>query len=64
MLLNLLKSTGTGFNLSISNLSKSDFKSAKLSCLANCDISTPVAFLSQILLHNETNLIELLFHFN
>ena len=51
--LNLFKSTETGFNLwvsnsdnlSIFNLSTSDFKLAKSSFLANCDVSAPVAFL-------------------
>ena len=50
------KSAGTGFNLSasnsvylsISNSSTSDFKLAKSTFLANCDVSTAV----RILLHN------------
>ena len=50
--LSLLTSVGTGFNLSvsnsdnlsISNLWSSDFKLAKSSFLANCDVSTPAAF--------------------
>ena len=52
----LFKSAGTGFNLSasnsvylsISNSSTSDFKLAKSTFLANCDVSTAV----RILLHN------------
>ena len=40
------------FLLLISYLSASGFKLAKASFLANGDVSTPVAFLSQILLHN------------
>ena len=63
MLLNLLKSVGTGddsskpnfSNLLISDLSNSDFKLGKSSFLSNCDVSTTVAcfyFLSQILLHD------------
>ena len=51
-LLNLLKSVGADVNLSISNfsnlsissLSTSDFKLAKSSFIANCDVSKLVAF--------------------
>ena len=50
--LKLLKSPGVVCNLPISNLSTSDFQLAKSAFLANFDISTPVAFLSQILLLN------------
>ena len=43
--LSLLKSTASNSdNLSISNLSTSDFKLAKSSFLAYCDSSTPAAF--------------------
>ena len=42
--LSLLKSTGTGTNLSISNLSTSVFKLTKSDCAANLDASVPVAF--------------------
>ena len=62
--LNLLKSTGTGTNLSTSNLSTLFSKLLKLvgtffslsisksTFLANSDVSTPVAFLNLFLLHN------------
>ena len=43
-LLSLHKSTGTVFNLSISNSSTSDFKLTKSTFLAKSDLSTPVAF--------------------
>ena len=43
-LLNLLKSVGTGFNLSISNLSIPDFRLDKSTLLANCDVSTRASF--------------------
>ena len=50
--LSLCKSTGAGFNLSacnsdnswIPNLSTSDYKLAKSSLLANCNVSTSVGF--------------------
>ena len=42
-LLSSLKSTGLVFNLSISNLSKSDFKPAKLVFLSDFGVTTPVA---------------------
>ena len=58
-LLSLLKSTQTGFHLasnsddlSISNWLTSDFKLVKSSFLANCDVSTLVAFLGWIFLDN------------
>ena len=57
-LLSLLKSPGTVFNLSIS-----DFKLTKSTSLANFDVSTPAAFLNQILLHDQANLIQLLLCF-
>ena len=45
----LFKPLGTFFNLSISNLSISDFKLSKsVFFLAKSDISTPVAFLNLI----------------
>ena len=43
--LSLLKSTGTGANLSISNLSYSVFKSAKFVFNAKLDVSTRKIFL-------------------
>ena len=43
--LNLLKSSGTGNNLSISNLSSSAFKLAQSDFAASLDRSIPVAFL-------------------
>ena len=42
--LNLLKSARTGTNLSISNLSTSDFKFAKFDFISNLDVPSPVAF--------------------
>ena len=53
--LSLLKSTGTGNNLSISNLSTLDFKLAKSTFLVKDDVSSHVAFfnfLNLFLLHN------------
>ena len=44
LLSKLLKSLGTFFNLSKSNLSTSEFQLAKLVYLAKSDASTPVAF--------------------
>ena len=41
--LSLLKSTGTGTNLSISNLSTSVFKLAKFDFRATLEVSIPVA---------------------
>ena len=52
LLFKLLKPLGTFCNLSISNLSPSYFKLYKPAFLAKSDVSTPVAFLSQNLLHN------------
>ena len=43
-LFKLLKPVSTYLNLSISNLSASDFKLAKSVFLANSDLSTPVTF--------------------
>ena len=43
LLFQLLKVVGPFFNLSISNLSTSDFKLVKSVFLANFDVSTPVA---------------------
>ena len=43
-LLSLHKSTGTVFNLSISNSSTFDFKLTKSAYLAKSDLSPPVAF--------------------
>ena len=40
----MLKLLGVFFNLSISNLSKSDFKLDKSVFLTKSDLSTPVAF--------------------
>ena len=40
----MLKVLSTFFNLSISDLSTLDFKLAKSTVLANCDVPTPVAF--------------------
>ena len=45
LLFKLLKQLGTFFNLSISNLSTSDFKSAKSVFLAKSNVSTTAAFL-------------------
>ena len=51
--LSLLKSTGTGTNLSISNLSTSVFKLAKFVFNTKLDVSTCEIFLiSVFLLHN------------
>ena len=50
--LNLLKSTGTGANLSISSLSTSVFRLAKCVFSAKLEVSTCVAFLDQFLLHS------------
>ena len=44
LLSKLLKSVGTFFNLSISNLSTLYFRLAKSTFLAYFDVSTPVAF--------------------
>ena len=43
LLFKVLKPIGIFFNLSISNLSTSDFKLAKSVFLAKSDVSTPVA---------------------
>ena len=40
----MFKLVGTFFNLSLSNLSTSDFKLAKSTFLEKADVSTPVAF--------------------
>ena len=58
-LLSLLKSTGSVFDLSISNSSTSGFKLAKPVFLVKSDVSTPVAFLNLPMLHNYINLIQL-----
>ena len=58
-LLSLLTSTGTGTNLSTSNLSTPGFKLANSVFLATPDASTPVAFFNLHLLHNKKNLIQL-----
>ena len=50
--LSLLKSTGTGTNLSISNLSTLVFKLAKFVFNAKLDVSTCETFLYLLLLHN------------
>ena len=50
--LSLLKSTGTAANLSMSNLSTSDFKLAKFVFSAKLEVSTVSHFLDQFLLHN------------
>ena len=42
--ISLLKSTGAGTNLSISNLSTSAFKLAKSNLAASLDVSIPVVF--------------------
>ena len=44
LLFKFFKLLGTFFNISISNLPASDFKLAKSTLLANCDLSTPAAF--------------------
>ena len=46
--LSLLKSTGTGTNLSISNLSTSDFKLTKSGFVANFDVSIHVVFFKSV----------------
>ena len=48
----LLKSAGTGTNLPISYLATSAFKLTKSDFGASLDVSIPVAFLNQFLLHN------------
>ena len=62
-LLSLLKTAGIVSNLPISYLLISDFKEAKSTFLAKSDESTLVLFLKQILLHNWTNVIPILFYF-
>ena len=52
LLLKLLKLVGKIFNLSKSTLSTWDFKLAKSTFSANFDVSTPVAFLNLLLLHD------------
>ena len=49
---NLLKSIGTGGNLSMSNLSNSVYRLAKFVFSAKLEVSTCVTFLDQFLLHN------------
>ena len=51
-----LKLVAAFFNLSISNLSRSEFKLAKWTVLANFDVSTRVHFLNLLLLINYSNL--------
>ena len=51
-LLNLLKSVGTGTNLSMSNLSTSVFKLAKFVFNAKLEVSTCEIFLISVFLHN------------
>ena len=51
-LISLLKSVGTVSNSSVYNSSAIGFKLAKTVFLANSDVSIPVTFLNQILLHN------------
>ena len=58
-LLSLLKSTGTVFNSSTSILSTSAFRLAKSDFAANLKVSIPLLFLTLILLHDWTNLIQL-----
>ena len=48
----LVKSVGTFFNLSKSNLFKSDFRLSKSVFLAKFGVSTPFVFLNFLLLHN------------
>ena len=55
----MVKLFGTFFNLSMSNLSPSDFKLTKSFVLAKFDVSIPLAFLNLRLLHKQANLIEL-----
>ena len=50
--LTLLKSTGTGANLPMSNLSTSVFRLAKFVFSAKLEVSTCVTFLDQFLLHS------------
>ena len=50
--LGLLKSTGIGINLSISNLSTSVYRLAKFYFSEKLDVSIPVAFLNRLLFHN------------
>ena len=52
LLFKLFKPLGTFSNLSMFSLSISEFKLVKWATLANFDVSTPVAVLSQIFLHN------------
>ena len=52
LLFKLFKTLGTFFNSSKSNSSTDVFQLAKLVFLANFDVSTPVALLNPILLHN------------
>ena len=50
--LGLLKSTGIGINLSISNLSTSVYRLAKFYFSEKLDVSIPAAFLNRLLFHN------------
>ena len=52
LLFKLLKLVGIFFSLSISNLSTSGFKLARSIVLAKDVVSTPVAYLNLLLLHN------------
>ena len=60
LLFKSIKPLGTFFNLSMSNLSTSDFKLAKSVFLANSDVSTPVTSYGSVLWYNLTNLIQIL----
>ena len=57
LFLKLIKLVGRFFNLSISNISASDFKLIKSAFLAKDDVSNPVEILTLFLLHNLKNLI-------
>ena len=50
--LSLLKSIGTGTNSSISNLSNLAFKLTESDFATSLDVSIPVAFFIQLLLHS------------
>ena len=52
LLFKLPKLLGTFSNLSMSNLSTSDFEFAKSVFLAKSDVSTPAAFFESVFLHN------------
>ena len=57
-LLSFVKSAGTVFSLSISNLCTTDSWIAKFTFLANFYLSTPLALFTSDLLHNYTNIIQ------